>query len=146
MLCAILTYLLPKSAPSLLVGYVSAFSTKLSDTVASEIGKAFGKNTYLITTMKLVPRGTEGAVSAEGTLAGIVASIIIAALGVFLHLVNLEGAGCAVVAALIATTIESYIGAVFQDDVPWLSNELVNLINTIIGAAAGVLLYSIIGR
>lgn len=33
---------------------------------------------YLVTTFKIVPRGTEGAVSVEGTLAGILASIVLA--------------------------------------------------------------------
>ena len=56
---------------TLRVGYVCALATKLSDTWGSELGKAFGKTCYLITSMKLVPRGTEGAVSAEGTFAGV---------------------------------------------------------------------------
>jgi uncharacterized membrane protein len=34
------------------------------------IWQAFGQTTYLITTFKLVPAGTEGAVSLEGTVAG----------------------------------------------------------------------------
>ena len=36
-----------------------------------EIGKAYGKTTYLITTFEKVPRGTEGAISLEGTIAGV---------------------------------------------------------------------------
>jgi len=43
-----------------------------------------------------------------------------------------------VAAAFVATTAESYIGATFQDNYPWLTNELVNLINTVIGAAVGI--------
>ena len=62
----------------LVLGYVASLSTKLSDTTASEVGKAYGKRTFLITTLKAVPRGTEGAVSLEGTVAGIVASVAIA--------------------------------------------------------------------
>ena len=34
---------------------------------------------YLITNFKIVPRGTEGAVSVEGTLAGLLASALLAA-------------------------------------------------------------------
>jgi uncharacterized membrane protein len=37
-----------------------------------QVGKAYGKTTYLITTFERVPAGTEGAVSLEGTLAGVV--------------------------------------------------------------------------
>lgn len=36
---------------------------------------------YLVTTLKIVPRGTEGAVSAEGTSAGLLASILLAFVG-----------------------------------------------------------------
>lgn len=40
----------------------------------SDVVQAYGKTTYLITNLKLVPRGTEGAVSLEGTLAGLAAA------------------------------------------------------------------------
>lgn len=41
------------------------------------VSKAYGKRTFLITTFKPAAPGTEGAVSLEGTLAGVVGSIII---------------------------------------------------------------------
>ena len=41
-----------------------------------------------MTTFKIVPRGTEGAVSVEGTLAGIVASTFLAGIGYILGQVN----------------------------------------------------------
>lgn len=37
--------------------------------------QAYGKTTYLITTLEKCPRGTEGAVSLEGTLAGFLAAL-----------------------------------------------------------------------
>ena len=37
-----------------------------------------GRTTYLITTLARVPAGTEGAVSAEGTAAGVVGSLALA--------------------------------------------------------------------
>jgi uncharacterized protein (TIGR00297 family) len=57
---------------------VASFCSKLSDTVSSEVGKAYGQTTYLITTFQLVPRGTEGAVSLEGTAAGAIAAVLFA--------------------------------------------------------------------
>lgn len=65
--------------PLLALGFVASLGTKLSDTTATEIGKAYGQRTFLITTLQPVPRGTEGAVSLEGTLAGILGSIALAA-------------------------------------------------------------------
>lgn len=141
MVCAGLSYLLPQQAGVLRIAYVAAIATKMSDTLASELGKAFGRNAFLITTLHRVPRGTEGAVSVEGTVAGIVGSIIIACLARLLRVMP-GGVGSVAVctlAAFIATTAESYIGAVFQDaNHPWLTNELVNLIMTAIGAVVAV--------
>ena len=57
---------------SLILAYVPSLATKLGDTFASEIGKAYGKTTFLITTFERVEPGTEGAVSAEGTAAAAV--------------------------------------------------------------------------
>ncbi len=124
----------------LMLGYVASLSTKLSDTCASEVGKAYGKRTFLITTLQPVARGTEGAVSLEGTLAGLVGALAIALVGWGVGLIDLVGVGWCVVAAFIATNLESVIGATLQAKVGWLTNEVVNIINTLIGAIVVVLL------
>ncbi|MBD2528506.1 TIGR00297 family protein [Nostoc flagelliforme FACHB-838] len=132
--------LVPNPQSLLLLGYVASFSTKLADTTASEVGKAYGKNTFLITTLQPVPRGTEGAVSLEGTLAGIVASVAIAFVGWGVGLIDLLGVAWCVLAAFIATNLESVIGATLQSKYTWLTNEVVNIFNTLIGAIAAVLI------
>jgi uncharacterized protein (TIGR00297 family) len=124
----------------LLLGFVASFSTKLSDTCASEVGKAYGKSTFLITTLQPVPRGTEGAVSLEGTLAGVLASAAIACLAWGVGLINILGVAWCILAAFIATNIESVIGATLQSKYTWLTNEVVNILNTLIGAIAAMLL------
>jgi uncharacterized protein (TIGR00297 family) len=124
----------------LLLGFVASFSTKLSDTCASEVGKAYGKSTFLITTLQPVPRGTEGAVSLEGTLAGLVGSAAIACLAWGVGLINILGVVWCILAAFIATNIESVIGATLQSKYTWLTNEVVNILNTLIGAIAAILL------
>jgi uncharacterized protein (TIGR00297 family) len=124
--------------PLLLLGYVASFSTKLADTTASEVGKAYGKRTFLITTFQPVPRGTEGAVSIEGTLAGIVGGVVIAAVAYSLGLISLNGIFICTIASFIATNLESVIGATLQSKLDWLTNELVNVINTIIGASVAI--------
>lgn len=126
--------------PPLGLAYVSSLSTKLSDTTASEVGKAYGRSTFLITSLKPVPAGTEGAISLEGTLAGIVGSLAMALVGWAVGLIGLAGIVICLVAAFIATTVESLIGATVQTRLPWLTNEVVNGINTTIGAAIGLLL------
>jgi uncharacterized membrane protein len=42
------------------------------------------------------------------------------------------------VAAFIATNLESVIGATLQDKYEWLTNELVNIINTLLGAIGAI--------
>jgi uncharacterized protein (TIGR00297 family) len=138
-ICAVATLFVDLPVRELLfIGFVASFSTKLSDTTATEIGKAYGKRTFLITTLKPVPRGTEGAISLEGTLAGIVASIAIAILGWGIGLIDLVGVSCCVFAAFVATTIESFIGATIESKVSWLTHDVVNFINTAIGAIVAI--------
>jgi uncharacterized protein (TIGR00297 family) len=127
----------------LLLGYVASFATKLSDTTATEIGKAYGKRTFLITTLQPVARGTEGAISLEGTIAGIVASGAIATLGWGIGLIDPIGVALCVVAAFVATSVESLIGATIESKLSWLTHDVVNFLNTLIGAIVAILTASV---
>ena len=138
--CAIATLFFPPIKELFVLGYVASFCTKLSDTTASEVGKAYGKTTYLITTLKPVPRGTEGAVSLEGTIAGALASVVLAVIAWAIGMISPIGIIWCVIAAFIATTIESLVGATLVSKVTWLTNDFVNFINTVIGAIAAVFL------
>lgn len=131
---------IPSAQSLLLLGYVASFSTKLSDTCASEIGKAYGKRTFLITTLQPVPRGVEGAISLEGTLAGAIASLLIALIGYTVGMIDVMGIFWCIGAAFIATNFESFIGATVQEKFDWLTNELVNIINTSVGAIVAIFL------
>lgn len=142
MTCAALTAYVPLEFRAMLqVGFVTAFATKLADTFSSEIGKAFGQRTFLITTLQRVPKGTEGAVSLEGTVSGIFGSVLLALAGAYFKLLHSPiDVANVVLSAFVATTLESYIGAVYQDD-SWLNNEMVNLLMTVIGASLSMMLY-----
>ncbi|CAA0341503.1 unnamed protein product [Arabidopsis thaliana] len=128
------------------LGFVSSFCTKVSDTVSSEIGKAYGKTTYLATTFKIVPRGTEGAMSLEGTLAGLLASFFLASVGCFLGQITPPEAAVCVLASQIANLGESIIGASFQDKegFKWLNNDVVNVINISLGSIVAILMQQFI--
>ncbi|ESR55595.1 hypothetical protein CICLE_v10021126mg [Citrus x clementina] len=128
------------------LGFVASFCTKLSDTVSSEIGKAYGKTTYLVTTFKVVPRGTEGAVSVEGTFAGIFASILLASVGCLTGQINAPEAVICVIASQIANLGESIIGAALQEKpgFKWLNNDAVNIINISMGSILAVLMQQIV--
>lgn len=128
------------------LGFVASFCTKLSDTVSSEVGKAYGRTTYLITNFQVVPRGTEGAVSVEGTVAGLLAAVVLAGGGYLLGEVDMTGAVVAVVASQIANVGESIIGSVFQEKegFRWLNNDVVNVINISVGSILAVLMRQIL--
>jgi uncharacterized protein (TIGR00297 family) len=129
-----------------LLGYTASFATKLSDTTASEVGKAYGRRTFLITTLQPVPRGTEGAVSLEGTLAGMVGSLAIAGVAYGVGAIDLWGVLWCAIAAFVATNAESVIGATVQEQWEWLTNEVVNGINTAIGAIVAIGLGWFVGQ
>lgn len=128
------------------LGFVASFCTKLSDTVSSEIGKAYGRTTYLVTTFKVVPRGTEGAVSLEGTFAGVLAAILLASSGSLLDQISTLEAVICVLAAQIANFGESLIGASLQDKegFGWLNNDVVNVINISIGSILAIVIKQLV--
>lgn len=128
----------------LALGYVASFSTKLSDTSASEVGKAYGQRTVLITTLRPAPPGAEGAISLEGTLAGLVASLLMALVGWAVGLITLPGVSICLIAAFVATNLESVIGATLQTQWKWLTNELVNVANTLVGAVLAMGLLALV--
>ena len=118
------------------VGFIAAFASKLADTASSEVGKAYGRTTYLaLPPFRLVPRGTEGAVSAEGTGAGALAALAFAAVSLALgQLSSSTEAIVVVVAATIANAFESALGAAAQGRVRWLTNDLVNVLQICVAA------------
>ncbi|MEM1202377.1 MAG: TIGR00297 family protein [Acidobacteriota bacterium] len=122
-----------------LPAFVAAFATAAGDTLSSEIGQLWGRRTFLITTLKPVPRGTEGAVSLEGTLAGLFGSFLVAVLGMVLGFYGGFVVLLVTLAAFAGTTLESLVGATLEKR-GLLDNEAVNFLNTLVGAliAAGL--------
>ncbi|CAB9497756.1 Integral membrane protein DUF92 [Seminavis robusta] len=124
-----------------ILAYVASLATKLADTFASEIGKAFGKTTFLITTFQRVEPGTEGAVSAEGTAAAALGGFILSAYGWSLGMISAKGVAISTAAAFLATNAESLLGAILQDKegLEWITNEVINFLNTLIGGGLAIL-------
>jgi len=125
----------PAARPALLIGFAASFAAKLADTCGSEIGKRWGRHTVLITTLRPVPAGTEGAISLEGTGASLVGAAVMALVMGGLGLIHGPAATVLVIGAgLLATLVESVIGATLQSRVAWLSNEVVNGLQTLVAA------------
>ena len=130
---AVLTY---AREPALLA-FVAALAAGGSDTVASEIGKAWGRTTYLSTTLKRVKPGTPGAVSLEGTVAGIAGALLLGALGAGLGMISWPSVGIVVIAATAGSLVESALGATLEPR-RILNNDILNFINTAVAAGVAV--------
>ena len=123
----------------LMIGFAASFAAKLADTFGSEIGKRWGRTTVLITTLRSVPAGTDGAISLEGTLASALGSLLMTFVMVSLSLLPF-GFQAILVAliGLLATLMESLLGAIAQNKISWLSNELVNGLQTSFAAVFAI--------
>ncbi|MFM8524792.1 MAG: DUF92 domain-containing protein [Cyanobacteriota bacterium] len=136
---ALLTTRLWAPVPLLLLGFAASFAAKLADTFGSEIGKRWGRHTVLITGFRSVPPGTEGAISLEGTAASLAGSALMTTVMAGLGLV--EGGSRWLLVTLVglaATLIESVIGSTVQGRIRWLSNELVNGLQTLVAALLAI--------
>lgn len=119
----------------LLAASIAALAEAAADTVSSETGKALARNARLVTSWRLVPAGTDGAISVPGTILGIAAAGIVCWEAVATNILNTRQAVIAVIAAVVGMFIDSFLGATVERR-GWLSNNGVNLTST---ACSGVI-------
>jgi uncharacterized protein (TIGR00297 family) len=122
-----------------MIAFVAALAAGGSDTVASEIGKAWGKRAFLVPTLRRVPPGTSGAISFEGTIAGLAGALLLGTLAVGLGLIHLKAVPIIVAAATIGAFAESAMGATLEGR-GVVNNDVLNFLNTAIAAAAAIFL------
>ena len=138
-LLALMAGLTPPGLSELFVlAFAASVATAAADTCSSEVGKAYGRRTFLITTFRPVPPGTEGAVSLEGTLGGLAGGALVAAVGAALGLYTWPAATLVALAGLLGSLAESVIGTVAERR-GWLDNDLLNALNTAIGGGLAAL-------
>lgn len=126
---------------------IAALATAAADTTASEIGQLFGKRAFLPLTLRRVEPGTEGAISLEGTLAGLIAASIVAvaATAVAEHHFRPGFTGNIVIdrtyvvlvitaCAFFGSWIESILGSWNSRHGSPIANGTLNFANTMLGA------------
>jgi uncharacterized protein (TIGR00297 family) len=113
---------------------VTGLTAGAADTVASEIGKAWGRRTFLVVGFRPVPPGTSGAISLEGTIANVLAALALATLGAWLGLVAMNAVPLIAAAAVAGAFVESALGATLEKS-GILDNNLLNFINTAVAVA-----------
>ena len=117
--------------------FVASLGAAFADTSESEVGQLLSRAPRLITTLKRVPPGTDGAISLPGTLAGISAAFLTAILAFALGLLDTPVTTILVsLAAFLGTIADSLIGARF----PRIGNETTNVICTLVAATLAPIL------
>ena len=124
------------------LAFVAALVAGSSDTVASEIGKAWGRRAFLVTTARRVPAGTSGAMSIEGTVAGLVSATVLGLAGSGFGLITPPQVVLIVVAATAGALVESALGATLEHR-GIVNNDLLNFINTGVAAFVAVQLWQL---
>ncbi len=127
---------LPHTVSMHLIGAVAlaALAEATADTVSSEIGQAFGGRPILLTTLRRVEPGTDGAISLMGTAAGIAAGAVIVWAGLWALRLGIREASIALAAACAGLFFDSLLGATVERR-GWLGNDLVNFTSTLFAAA-----------
>lgn len=114
-----------------------SFASATGDTLSSELGNLYGKNYYNILTLRKDKRGLDGVISLEGTLFGIMGSVLIA-------LIYTTFFGCGftffaiIIAGIAGNLFDSLLGALFERQ-GWMGNDVVNFLTTAFAALVAFL-------
>jgi len=123
---------------ALLTASVAALAEAAADTVSSEIGQAIGGAPILITTLRRVPPGTDGAITLFGTAAGCLAAAVVVLAAIPTLRLTPRQAVAASIAAIAGFFADSLLGATLERR-GWLNNDLVNFLSTAIAALLALL-------
>jgi uncharacterized protein (TIGR00297 family) len=125
----------PTLSPMLLFSIgLAALAEAAADTVSSEMGQVFGGRPRMITTLREVDPGTDGAISVAGTLTGVVAAAVVAAAGAFALRGGRTMFAVSCAGGVFGLLFDSLLGANLEQR-GWLNNNAVNFLSTAAAAA-----------
>jgi uncharacterized protein (TIGR00297 family) len=128
--------------PAFVALFMGSVASAAADTAASEIGVT-GKTPYLITTLRPVPRGTNGGVTLRGEVAAVVASALVAVAAWVMGVADPWMVVVTVIAGFIGTNVDSLVGATLENS-GMIGNSGTNLTATFFGGVSGMLLYMLV--
>ena len=149
------------------VALLGALAEANADTWATELGSLAKKPPRLITTLRPAPTGASGAVSAPGTLAALAGAVLVAAVAF-----SPAGFVAATAGGVAGALFDSLLGATVQAQfrcpvchalterrahcdqtptkpargLPWLNNDIVNVLATLAGALVAAGLFVLLAR
>ncbi|WP_049911338.1 DUF92 domain-containing protein [Halorubrum lipolyticum] len=117
--------------------FAGATATAMADTLSSEIGGLFD-DPRLVTTLRRVEPGTDGAVTWQGELAGLAGALLVAGLAAVGMPIGdpVVGGGVVVLAGVAGMTADSLLGALIEGE--RIGNQAVNFLATLSGATVAV--------
>ena len=129
----------PSSWPGPLL-LLATLAEATADTVSSEVGQAFGGEPLLVTTLRRVPAGTDGAVTVLGTAAGVLASALVALTGMLALGLEVRATCLAFAGGVAGLFFDTLLGATVERG-GYLGNDLVNFSSTLFAACVAELLF-----
>jgi uncharacterized protein (TIGR00297 family) len=113
---------------------VAALAEATADTLASELGEVLGGPPLLITSLRRVAPGTDGAISLAGTVAGTSGAAVVVMVAISTFGLRLGDALTAGLGAVVGLFVDSLLGATVERR-GWLNNDAVNFLSTLAASA-----------
>lgn len=125
-------------AAAMRMALAAALAEAAADTLSSEFGEVLGGEPRLVTTLRRVPAGTDGAISLEGTTVGLASAGIVAAAAALAFGLSPFNGAIVALAAVAGLFIDSFLGALFERR-GWLNNDAVNFLSSLAAAVLAAL-------
>ncbi|ACS32968.1 DUF92 domain-containing protein [Thermococcus gammatolerans] len=122
----------------------SAIATVNGDTLASELGKVYGKRPRLITNLKPVKPGTNGGISLAGELFALLGVLVIVPFALPLTKYDLTMTLAVLTGGFLGINADSFIGATLENK-GLLDNNGTNFLASLIGGLIGALVFYTLG-
>ncbi|HEY2796430.1 MAG TPA: DUF92 domain-containing protein, partial [Thermoanaerobaculia bacterium] len=124
--------------------FAAALAAALADTLGTEVGTLYGKRAYSPLTLRALPKGTPGGVSAAGTVAAFAGAALMGFTGAALGLVEMPLLGATITGGFLGAIIESVATSLASLAGARLDHEFSNALNTFVAAMTALRLAALL--